>query len=92
MTTQPRTARPRTKHQREPIERALMLLALGLDPRFSYTNYELQSAWRRRIAQIHPDASGNGVTAAAINASYLTLIQQSGVASSSTTSPHPLPA
>jgi hypothetical protein len=66
----------RTHHQKEPVERALMLIALGLDPRFTYTNYELQNAWRRRIAQVHPDASGNGVTAAAINASYLTLIQQ----------------
>jgi hypothetical protein len=78
----------RTHHQKEPVERALMLIALGLDPRFSYTNYELQNAWRRRLAQIHPDASGNGVTAAAINASYLALIQHAEVGTVSTSSGH----
>jgi len=65
----------RRQMQKEPVERALMLMALGLDPRFTYSNHELQGAWRRRMAQIHPDKSGNGVTAAAINAAYLTLIQ-----------------
>jgi hypothetical protein len=67
-----------------------MLNVLGLDTRLSYTNQELQSAWRRRIAQIPPDASGNGVTAAAINSSYLTLIQKSESASASTASAHQL--
>jgi hypothetical protein len=87
MTTQSAPG-ARTHHQKEPVERALMLIALGLDPRFTYTNYELQNAWRRRLAQIHPDASGNGVTAAAINASYLTLIQQGEVATVSTSRAH----
>ncbi len=50
-----------------------MLIALGLDPRYEYTNYELQSAWRRRISQVHPDRGGNVVVAAAVNASYVTL-------------------
>ena len=67
--------RSRTRmQQKEPVERALMLIALGLDPRFDYTNAEIQSAWRRRMAQVRPDSSGNGITAAAINAAYLTLI------------------
>ena len=84
--TSPSASGARAHHQKEPVERALMLIALGLDPRFTYTNYELQNAWRRRIAQIHPDASGNGVTAAAVNASYLTLIQQAEVATVATAS------
>jgi hypothetical protein len=87
MTIQPAPG-VRTHHQKEPVERALMLIALGLDPRFSYTNYELQNAWRRRLAKVQPDASGNGVTAAAINASYLTLIRQAEVAPVPTASAH----
>jgi hypothetical protein len=63
-----------------------MLIALGLDPDLTYSNGELQNAWRRRIAQIDPDAGGNGVTAAAINASYRTLIQRAGVATVPTAS------
>jgi hypothetical protein len=91
MTTGP-APEVRTPHHQEPVERALMLIALGLDPRLTYTNHELQNAWRRRIAQIHPDTNGNGVTAAAINASYLTLIQHAEVATVPTTSgPIPRP-
>ena len=37
---------------------------------------ELQSAWRRRISQVHPDRGGNVVVAAAVNASYVTLAGQ----------------
>jgi hypothetical protein len=73
MTTTATRSRTRMK-QKEPVERALLLIALGLDPRFDYTNDELQSAWRHRMAQVHPDGTGNGITAAAINAAYLTLI------------------
>jgi hypothetical protein len=58
------------------MDRVLMLIALNLDPRYSYTNYELQSAWRRRISQVHPDNGGNEVVAAAVNASYVTLVAQ----------------
>ncbi|MGH9018009.1 MAG: J domain-containing protein [Acidimicrobiales bacterium] len=71
------TAMPTRRLGQEPVERALMLIALGLDPRFTYCNHELQTAWRRRISRVHPDKSGNGVTAAAINAAYLTLLQPS---------------
>jgi hypothetical protein len=56
------------------MEKVLMLMALGLDPRLTYTDHELQAAWRRRIAQAHPDKGGNPIVAAAINASYITLI------------------
>jgi curved DNA-binding protein CbpA len=55
------------------MERALMLMALGLDPRFSYTDTELHAAWRRRIAQVHPDNGGSAEMAAAVNASYIRL-------------------
>jgi len=58
------------------MDRVLMLIALGLDPRYKYTNHELQSAWRRRISQVHPDRGGNVVVAAAVNASYVTLAGQ----------------
>jgi hypothetical protein len=51
-----------------------MLMALGLDPSYVYTDYELQGAWRRRMAQVHPDHGGNPVVAAAVNLSYISLI------------------
>jgi hypothetical protein len=57
-------------------DRVLMLMALGLDPSFGYTDYELQGAWRRRMAQVHPDHGGNTVVAAAVNLSYLSLISR----------------
>ncbi len=57
-----------------PLERSLMLIALGLDPRYEYADYELQLAWRRRIAAVRPDGDENQLVAAAVNASYLSLI------------------
>ena len=59
-----------------PMDRVLMLIALGLDPRYKYTNHELQTAWRRRISQVHPDKGGNKLVAVAVNASYVTLAGQ----------------
>jgi hypothetical protein len=57
-----------------------MLNALGLDPRCTYTDHEIQNAWRRRKGQVHPDISGGSVvTDAAINAAYVTLIRQADV-------------
>jgi hypothetical protein len=58
------------------MERVLMLMALGLDPRLNYTDHELQTAWRRRMSIVHPDKGGNSVAAAAVNASYLSLISR----------------
>jgi hypothetical protein len=63
----------RKRQSLRPMERVLMLMALGLDPCLDYTDPELQAAWRRRIAQVHPDHGGNPVAAAAVNASYLSL-------------------
>jgi hypothetical protein len=60
------------------MDRVLKLIALGLDLRFNYTNHELQGAWRRRISQVHPDKGGNDVMAAAVNASYVSLIGRDG--------------
>jgi hypothetical protein len=57
-------------------ERVLMLMALGLDPSDTYTDYELQRAWRRRMSQVHPDHGGNAVAAAAVNLSYMSLISR----------------
>ena len=61
-----------------PVERAVMLMALGLDPRFTYTDHELQSAWRRRRMHVRTGVGG-GVTNAAVNAAYVTLIKQAPV-------------
>jgi hypothetical protein len=58
------------------MDRVLMLMALGLDPRFTYTDPEIQGAWRRRMAQVHPDKGGNTVMAAAVNASYISLVRR----------------
>ncbi len=66
----------RKKTPLQPMDRVLMLMALGLDPRLTYTDREIQAAWRRRIAQVHPDCGGNPVVAAAVNASYISLISQ----------------
>ena len=55
------------------MQRVLMLMALGLDPRFNYTDPELQAAWRRRVNEAHPDRGGNTVVTAAVNASYTAL-------------------
>jgi hypothetical protein len=62
-----------------PVDRALMLIALGLDPQFTYTDHELQSAWRRRKTQVQPGAGGHSMVDDAINAAYVTLINQAGV-------------
>ena len=67
--TETKTGRGIPQNALSPMDRVLMLIALGLDPRFKYTNHELQSAWRRRINQVHPDHGGNEVLAAAVNAS-----------------------
>jgi hypothetical protein len=56
-----------------------MLIALGLDPRFTYTDHELQTAWRRRRTQVHPDTDGDTMVDAAINTAYVTLIGQAPV-------------
>lgn len=66
----------REKRLLRPMERVLMLMVLGLDPRLNYTDPELQVAWRRRIAQVHPDYGGNSVATAAVNASYISLISR----------------
>jgi len=56
-----------------------MLIALDLDPRFTYTDHELQSAWRRRKVQVHSDTGGKTLGDAAINAAYVTLIGQAAI-------------
>jgi hypothetical protein len=56
-----------------------MLIALGLDPRFTYTDHELQSAWRRRKSQVHLDIGDDAMTDAAINVAYVALIRQAEV-------------
>ena len=63
----------------QPVERALMLIALGLDPRFDYTDPELHGAWRRRITLVHPDTGGKGVAAAATDAAYLALADRAEI-------------
>jgi hypothetical protein len=69
----------RPPHRLQPIERALMLIALDLDPRFTYTDHELQSAWRRRKVQVHSDTGGKTLVDAAINTAYVTLIGQAPI-------------
>lgn len=59
-----------------PVERAVMLMALDLDPRFTYTDHELQSAWRRRKVQVHSDTDEKTLVDAALNTAYVTLINQ----------------
>ena len=66
-------------HRLGPIERALLLIALDLDPELTYTDHELQSAWRRRKAQVHADTGERTPVDAAINAAYVTLIAQAPV-------------
>ncbi|MGH9018134.1 MAG: hypothetical protein ACRDY1_10350 [Acidimicrobiales bacterium] len=62
-----------------PVERALMLIALDLDPRFTYTDHELQTAWRRRRSHVGPDSAGHTTVEAAINTAYVRLIGQAGI-------------
>lgn len=66
----------RQPHRLAPVERALMLIALDLDPRLTYTDHELQTAWRRRKVQVHSDTEGRTLVDAAINTTYVTLISQ----------------
>ena len=69
-----------SQHQLGEVERALLLIALNLDPRFTYTDYELQNAWRRRKSHINSEIGGEKtVTVAAINAAYVTLIGQAEI-------------
>jgi len=77
MTNRVRRAQKSFTHPRRlgPIERALMLIALDLDPRYLYTDHELQIAWRRRRAQVRPQTSGDTMLSA-INAAYVKLIGQ----------------
>jgi hypothetical protein len=77
-----RVSRPRSCQQRTlpAVDRAVMLMALGLDPRFTYTDHELQSAWRRRrLRSGASPASNGGVATAAINAAYVALINQAQI-------------
>jgi hypothetical protein len=62
----------------QPPERALMLRTLDLDPRLIYTDHELQSAWRRRKAELHVAACPDGAVAS-INAAYVALIAQAEI-------------
>jgi len=78
MTRRTLRARPYRQEKLAPVDRAVMLMALGLDPRFTYTDHELQCAWRRRRVGGHRDA-GTGVTNAAVNAAYVALINQAPV-------------
>jgi hypothetical protein len=55
-----------------------MLETLNLDPRLTYTDHELQSAWRRRQAQVHADRSRDTMVAN-LNAAYMTLIGQAEI-------------
>jgi hypothetical protein len=73
----PKVGQPLRQPRRlQPVERALMLIALDLDPRLTYTDHELQSAWRRRKIQVHSDTDGRTLVDAAINTAYVTLISQ----------------
>jgi hypothetical protein len=67
------------RDEMRPVERALMLMALGLDPRRTFTDFELQCAWRRRKDQVQPDTGGTTMIDAALNAAYVTLIGRAGV-------------
>ncbi len=60
------------------VERSSMLMALDLNPRFTYTDHELQRAWRRRKAQVSSETGGSDPVAA-VNAAYVTLIAQAPV-------------
>ena len=53
---------------------------LNLDPQFTYTDHELQSAWRRRKSHVNSDTGGEKtMTVVAINAAYATLIGQAAI-------------
>jgi hypothetical protein len=78
MTTRARRSRVTWRHPLRPVERALMLETLDLDPRFTYTDHELQTAWRRRRAQVHADMSKDNMVAT-LNTAYVTLISQAEI-------------
>jgi hypothetical protein len=69
-----------SQHELGPVERAVLLIALDLDPEFTYTDHELQTAWRRRKAHVKSETDKEkGGTVAAINAAYVTLIGQAQI-------------
>jgi hypothetical protein len=76
MTTTLTRSKPQPTHRPTPIERSLYLIALDLDPRLNYTHYEIQGAWRRRMARVHPDRGGNEIVAATMNTAYVALVSQ----------------
>jgi hypothetical protein len=67
-----------SQHRLAPQERSSMLTVLELDPRFTYTDHELQSAWRRRKAQVRSETNPSA-TVTLINAAYVNLIRQAPV-------------
>ena len=67
-----------SQHRLAPQERSSMLMALDLDPRFTYTDHELQSAWRRRKALASTEVNPSG-TVTLLNAAYVNLIRQAPV-------------
>jgi hypothetical protein len=79
MNAVPQKVKSNLPHRLGVIERAVLLLALELDPELTYTDHELQSAWRRRKAQVQADTGGRTPVDAAINAAYVTLIAQAPV-------------
>jgi hypothetical protein len=74
----PRTTSRTQRHHLLPVERALMLTALNLDPQFTYTDHEIQCAWRRRKAQVQCD-QGEAGSVATVNSAYATLISQAAI-------------
>ncbi len=69
-----------SRQQLDEVERALLLIALNLDPQFTYTDHELQNAWRRRKSHVSAETGGEKtMTVAAINAAYVTLIGQAEI-------------
>jgi hypothetical protein len=78
MTSRAPKVKSHFQRQVPPVERSSMLIALDLDPRFTYTDHELQSAWRRRKAHVSSETRGSG-TVEVINAAYVTLVAQAPV-------------
>ncbi|HTT85897.1 MAG TPA: hypothetical protein VMF60_00895 [Acidimicrobiales bacterium] len=74
-------ARARRRRREEPVRRALLLMALGLDPKVSYSPDELRRAWRRKKASLAHGARPPGVSAAALDAAYAALAGTSGAGS-----------
>ena len=71
-------ARARRRRQGEPVRRALLLMALGLDPRLPYSPDELRRAWRRQKAALARGTRPPGVSADALDAAYATLAGTTG--------------